>query len=358
MGIKNRLLAGAIGLAIAVTGAIGGAAPAQAAVPDGHGFVLWNGAASVPGSTWPPATTVTPGGSGLYRIIFPGQGAPGGVVHVTAVNPGPAWCEPLRWGQSGLDEIVYVRCFRPGGVPTDTAFSAIFASSSGPAALPGHYGYVHSGPTGVIFSQYNSSMMPNSVVPMGPLGQYQVRLRGLGTTGPYDGSLQVTAANTNTGAHCEVARWDSSASGQDVIVFCVDGLGSPLNTSFTLSYQYQRSLFGPISPPRFFGYLWNQPPPPAPHVGPPSTNFNSQVGPGGNAAASSGPGLTLVGFRALAQRPDNVQVTPFGRAGGFCNLQAPWAYSGTTVVVRNVACYTAGGARVDTGSFTSYNSEF
>jgi hypothetical protein len=65
MGIKNRLLAGAIGLAIAVTGAIGGAAPAQAAVPDGHGFVLWNGAAIVPDSTWPPVTDVAPVGTGV-----------------------------------------------------------------------------------------------------------------------------------------------------------------------------------------------------------------------------------------------------------------------------------------------------
>jgi hypothetical protein len=53
-----------------------------------------------------------------------------------------------------------------------------------------------------------------------------------------------------------------------------------------------------------------------------------------------------------------VQVTANGQAGEFCNLQAPWSYSGTTVLVRNVACYTPAGARVDTGSFTSYNSEF
>jgi len=358
MGIKNKLLAGAIGLGIALVGAVSAAGPAQAAVPDGHGFVLWNGATTVPGSTWPAATTVTPGGGGLYRIIFPGQAARGGVVHVTAVNPGPVWCQPIRWGPSGLDELVYVRCYQPGGSTVNTPFSAVFASSSPPDGIPGRYGYVHSNPVGTILSQYNSSLAANSVVPLGPLGQYHVRLPALGTPTTTDGSIQVTAADPNTGAHCEVARWSSSPAGQDVIVFCVDGTGMPFNTFFTLTYQYQRALWGSISPPRFFGYVWNMPPLPVPNLGPPSTNFNSQVGPGMNAVASSGPGLTLAAFRVLAQRPDNVQATPFGRAGEFCNLQAPWTYSGANVLVRNVACYTPAGARVDTGSFTTYNSEF
>ncbi|MFD0747142.1 hypothetical protein ACFQ1L_39030 [Phytohabitans flavus] len=355
MGIFRKLAGVCVAAALATAGL---AAPAQAAVPDGHGFVLWNGAATVPGSTWPAATIVTPGGSGLYRIIFPGQAARGGVVHVTAVSGGPVWCQALRWGPSGADEVVYVRCYTVGGAPVDTPFSAVFASSSPPDGLAGRYGYVHSNPAGGIISQYNSSLLANSVTPLGPPGQYHVRLPGLGTFGPVDGSVQVTAADPNIGAHCEVAKWASNPGGQDVIVLCFDGVGTPFNTWFTLSYQYERSLFGSVAPPRFFGYLWNMPPPPTPNVGPPSTNFNSQLGPGTNTATASGLGLTLVSFRALAQRPDNVQVTAFGQAGEFCNLQAGWGYSGTTVLVRNVACYTPAGARVGSGSFTSYNSEF
>ncbi|GAA4446965.1 hypothetical protein [Phytohabitans houttuyneae] len=355
MGTFRKLAAACAAAALATAGL---AAPARAAVPDGHGFVLWNGAATVPGGTWPPATIVTPGGSGLYRIIFPGQAARGGVVHVTAVNGGPAWCQALRWGPTGADEVVYVRCYKPGGTPADTPFSAVFASSTPPDGLPGQYGYVHADLAGTVISQYNSASALNSVVPLGPPGQYRVRLPGLATPGPVDGSVQVTAAHPNVGAHCEVARLASSPAGQDVIVLCFDGTGTPLNTWFTLSYQYERSLFGSAVPPKYFGYLWNMPPPPAPNVGPPPTNFNSQLGPGANAAAPAGLGLTLVGFRALAQRPDNVQATPFGRAGEFCNLQAAWGYSGTTVLVRNVACYTPAGARADSGSFTSYNSEF
>jgi hypothetical protein len=354
MGIRK--LAGVVLAAALATAGL--AAPAQAAVPDGHGFVLWNGAATVPSGTWPPATTVTAFGGGFYEVVFPGQAAKGGVVHVTAISGRPIWCQALKWGHSGADQVAYIGCFRPGGIGIDTPFTAVFASSSPPDGVPGLYGYVHADPSAAIVSEYNSVLGGGNVVSAGGPGEYEVRFRGLGTTGPNDGSLQLTAVNSDVGAHCEVAKWNSNLSSQDVLVVCFDGAGAPLKTGFTLSYQLERSLFGSAFPPKFFGYVWNMPPPPAPNPGPPTTNFNSQLGLGANALVSAGPGLTLVGFRALAQRPDTVQVTANGHSGEFCNLQAPWSYSGPTVIVRNVACYDAAGGRVDTGSFTSYNSEF
>ncbi|MGN9907142.1 hypothetical protein ACTMTJ_06235 [Phytohabitans sp. LJ34] len=355
MGILHRLAA--VGVAAALA-AVGLAAPAQAAVPDGHGFVLWNGATTVPSGTWPPATTVTPFGGGFYEVVFPGQAAKGGVVHVTAISGRPIWCQALKWGHSGTDQIAYVGCFRPGGFGIDTPFTAVFTSSSPPDGVPGHYGYVHADASTAIVSEYNSVFGTGNSVSSTATGEYLVRFRGLGSPGPNDGSLQVTAVNSSVGAHCQIAKWNSNSVSQDVLVFCFDGTGVPLKTGFTLSYQLERSLFGSAFPPKFFGYVWNMQPPPAPNPGPPTTNFNSQLGLGANALVSSGPGLTLVGFRALAQRPDTVQVSANGQSGEFCNLQAPWSYSGSTVIVRNVACYNAGGGRVDAGSFTSYNSEF
>ncbi|MDQ7904589.1 hypothetical protein RB614_08635 [Phytohabitans sp. ZYX-F-186] len=356
MGILRKLAGACLAAALATAGL---AAPAQAAVPDGHGFVLWNGAAVVPSGTWPPATTVTAFGGGFYEVVFPGQAAKGGVVHVTAISGRPVWCQALKWGFSGADQIAYIGCFRPGSFGIDTPFTAVFASSSPPDGVPGHYGYVHADAAATVVSEYNSAVGGgNTVAPAGGPGEYVVRFPALGTPGPNDGSLQVTAVNSDRGAHCQIPKWRSSPGGQDVLVFCFDGTGTPFDTGFTLSYQLERSLFGPAYPPKFFGYIWNMPPPPAPNPGPPATNFNSQLGPGANGLAASGLGLTLVGFRGLAQRPDTVQVSTSGQRGEFCNLQAPWSYSGTTVLVRNVACYTPAGARVDTGSFTSYNSEF
>jgi hypothetical protein len=358
MGIKRRMLAAAAGLAIAMAGPVGVAAPAQAAVPDGHGFVQWNGAAVVPNRTWPPATTVTAAGGGIYRIIFPGQAAKGGVVHITAINDRPVWCQAMKWGPSGADLLAYVRCFRPGGVGMDTAFTAVFASSSPPDGLSGHYGYVHARATGAIVSEYNSALgTGNTVAPTGAPGQYVVSFPALATPGPFDGSLQVTAVNSSTGAHCEIPKWNSNAASQDVVVFCFDGTGAPFDTGFTLSYQLERSLFGSAFPPAYFGYVWNMPPLPVPNPGPLPTNFSSIAGPGANGIAAAGTGLTLIGFRALAQDPDTVQVTAAGHSGEFCNLQAPWAHNSSTVLVRNVACYTAAGARVDTGAFVSHSSE-
>jgi hypothetical protein len=351
--------AAAAGLAAVLTALAGAASPAQAAVPDGHGFVLWNGAAVVPSGTWPPASTVTPLGAGLYRIVFPGQAARGGVVHVTAVNGGPAWCQAVRWGPSGADELAYVRCHRPGtNVGLDSPFTAIFASSSPPDGIPGHYGYVHAQANGTIVSEYNSTIGGGNIVtPTGVPGEWVVEFPKLGTPGPFDGSLQVTAVNVELGAHCEIARWASTPTSQFVAVFCFDAFGNKRDTAFNLTYQYERALFGPIGPPKFFGYLWNMSPPPVPNVGPVTTNFNSQFGLGVNTIISSGPGMSLVVFRGLAQRPDTVQVSPFGHSGEICNLQAPWGYSGTSVLVRNVACYTSAGVRTESGHFTTYNSE-
>jgi hypothetical protein len=358
---RGRWLArAAAGIAAVLTAVVGVASPAHAAVPDGHGFVLWNGAAVVPSGTWPPASTVTPLGGGAYQILFPGQAARGGVVHVTAISQRPVWCQALRWGPSGTDELAYVRCHHAGTkAGVDTPFTAMFASSSPPDGIAGHYGYVHTQANGAIVSEYNSAIgAGNSVTPTGAPGEWVVEFPKLGTPGPFDGSLQVTAVNSEIAAHCEIAKWASTPSTQVVVVLCFDTSGAKLNTAFNLTYQHQRALYGPASPPRHFGYIWNMTPPPVPNIGPVTTNFNSVGGPGGNTIVSSGPGLSLVAFRGLAERPDTVQVTPWGRDGEICNLQAPWTYSGTTVLARNVACYTSAGARVESGHFTSYNSEF
>lgn len=335
----------AAGLAVAGPGGA-----AQAAVPDRFGFVLWNGTSPVPSGTSPAATTVTVLGVGRYEVVFPGQAAAGGVVHVTAINSAPHWCQVDAFGPSGPDERVKISCYRVGGTLDPSSFSAIFSSSSGPAGANGHFGYVDSQPSGALISQYNSAGQGNIVTP-GPPGQWQVDFPGLATPGPVAGSLQSTAVNPQIAARCKVAGWASSLSGQSVKVYCFDAAGAPLNTRFTLTYQYQRSLYGAVAPPKYFGYLWNTPP-----LGPPSTNFNSQLGSGVNTIASSGVGLSLVRFPALAAPPDNVEVTAAGPGSEFCGLSWVWTYSGADVIVRNVNCFTNAGTPVNTGFLISHNS--
>jgi hypothetical protein len=334
----------------ATAGMLTAAAPAGAALPDKFAFVQWNGAATVATGTVPAATTVAVGPPGRYRILFPGAAAARGVVHVTAINVIPHWCQANIWGPAGADEVVYVDCYRAGGIPDFTPFAAIFESSSPPTfAISGRFGYVDAQPTGALVSQFNSAGALNTVTPLA-VGSWLVRMPALSTPGPVDGSLQATAVNAAP-ARCKVARWSSAPAGQQILVNCYGPTGLPLNTRFTLTYQYQQSLYGAAWPPRYFGYLWNAPP-----LGPASTNFNSQLGPAANTLLPAGTGLSLVRFPLLAVPPATVQVTATGPTSDFCNLLQQWVYSGGDIWVRDVVCYTNAGVRVDSGFLISANS--
>nr|BFE63923.1 hypothetical protein GCM10020063_084490 [Dactylosporangium thailandense] len=348
-----RLLARGATLLMALSaGALAWSAPASAAMPDRFAFVLWNGSATVATGTTPSATTVVTGPPGRYRILFPGAAAARGVVHVTAINDIPHWCQANTWGPSGVDEIVYVDCYKAGGTPDFTPFTAFFESSSPPsAAISGHFGYVDAQPTGALVSSFNSAGALNTVTPGVP-GQWLVKFPGLATPGPIDGSLQATAVSA-TAARCKVFKWSSGAAGQTVLVGCFDASGAPVNTRFTLTYQWQTSLYGAKIPPKYFGYLWNAPP-----LGPAATNFNSVLGAGANTITSAGLGLSLLKFPQLAITPDTVQVTAAGPTSDFCGLNTAWFHFPPDTVVRDVNCFTNAGAPVNTGFLISVNSQF
>jgi hypothetical protein len=343
----------AIGLA-ALVAIIAATEPASAAVPDRKGWVLWNQgvAATVGYGTLPAATTVTPlAPAGRYQITFPGQAAPGGIVHVTAINNSPHWCQAEQWFQSGADEIAIIRCYKIGGVLDPTSFSAFFTRASGlPAAGP--YGYVDSQASGVLVSQYNSSGGVNTSTP-GLLGQWVVRFPGIITGGPLDGGLQATAVNTTIGARCKVASWVSTATSEDVQVHCFDSFGMPLNTRFTLTYQHRVSLYGASLPPKNHGYCLNQPP-----AGPATTNFNAVLGFNFNTITPAGVGLSLITFPRIGFAQNTVQVTAFGTSSDFCGLNTFWINtgSGPDTIVRDVNCFTSAGAPINSGFLVTSSS--
>lgn len=346
---RLRLLAGglAIGcLTMTAVTAIAGTSSAGAAVPDRFAFVLFNGGVVATGTT-PAATTVV--GAGVYTITFPGQAAAGGVAHVTAINTVPHWCQIESFGPSGADEVVRVDCFKVGGAVDPTAFSAIFYSSTGPVG-PGSYGYVNSTAGGGLISQYNSAGAANAVAHIG-VGQWTVKFPGVASPGPVDGSLQATAVSSpGLPMRCKILSWTSGGAGQTVQVNCYNAAGAFADTQFTLTYQYLRALYGGFAPPKYFGYLWNQP-----VGGPVSTNYNNPVGPGANVLAAGV--VSTVKFPALAVTPDDVQVTGYGQGSNFCGLTNPWAPpggGGTTVA--QVNCFTNAGAAVASGFLISDNS--
>ncbi|WP_405056476.1 hypothetical protein OG474_27505 [Kribbella sp. NBC_01505] len=327
--------------------------PADAAVPDRKGWALWNdpGAAVVPSGTWPAGSSVIPTSPGRYQVKLVGQGAPQGVVHVTAINNAPHWCQAESWGQSGSDEIVNVACYRAGGALDRSSFSVFFVRASGGPA-PGPYGYVDSPAGGGIISQYNSVGAGNTSTNLGP-GQYQVKFPGLVAGGTLDGSVQVTAVHPQLGVRCKIRNWVSSGGGQDVNVLCFNGAGALVNTRFTVTYQYKVSLYGAAVPPKYYGYFLNQPP-----AGPASTNLNSVMGLGANTILAAGTGLSLVTFPKIAFPQNTVQVTAYGSNSNFCGLNTFWfnMSSGPDLVVRDVNCFTNAGAPVNTGFTISANS--
>ena len=112
---------------------IGTAADAKAGVPDVWGFAHVNLTAGVPdlshqAGSWGagPTVSVSPGAVGEVLVRFPKIGVPGGVVHVTAITQQAQWCQVEKWWPAGSDEMVAVRCFKYGGIPSFAPFSIVF----------------------------------------------------------------------------------------------------------------------------------------------------------------------------------------------------------------------------------------
>lgn len=347
--------------AMVAGGAVAGAGAANAAVPDVWGFAYVDTTSGVPnpsyqaGSWTSGVVTVSPGVPGEYFVRFPNIGAKGGIAHVTAVSQTAEWCQVEKWGPSGPDEIVAVRCYRFGGSPATTRFSIVFASSSGALSSASQaFGYVYWDGSSIA-SGYNSSLGVNAVYP-GPPGEWTVWLPGLGSS-VAAGNIQVTAVDSTQPARCKVGDWSWAPSGQKIQVLCHDATVNPLKTGWTLTYQRERAITGAFAPPKLFAYTFdNVPANPGPYApGPPPVNFNF---PGAtNTVQSAGTGLRLVTFPAVGALPNNVQVTAFGPGPEFCNLLTLWTTSGSTTYVRDVVCYHAT-TPVNRASFVSYTSVY
>jgi leucyl aminopeptidase len=74
------------------------------------------------------AISVARTGAGVYRLKFAGlggNGRAGGSVQVTSYGAGAHRCKVRSWGSSGIDFVVSVRCYDPGGELTDGQYTAL-----------------------------------------------------------------------------------------------------------------------------------------------------------------------------------------------------------------------------------------
>jgi hypothetical protein len=351
-----RIVAAAAGtLAVAATVAVV-ATPARAATPDVWGFGFVNSPVPPAGclvdlnrqavSSFMGCVTVAHIPVGRYQLRYPGIGAPGGVVHVMAVNDGAAWCQAERWGPSGPDEVVDVSCWQPGNVLADSAFTALFTASSGGLPVGTGHAYLHVKSTGGIIDSYNSSGAANGVG-KGPVGEWKVAFPGLGAS-TQSGDLQATAVNPVRGARCKIAQWVANASAQIALVHCFDAFSNPLDTEFTISLHQRRSVYGALAPPKTFAYVWDSP------GAPPLTNFNALGGV--NSVVPAGTGLRLAQFSLVGVFPNTAMVTAYGPGANYCGMVAPWTVGGTTALLRDIGCHDPGGVFANTDSLITYSS--
>ena len=344
-----------------VAGGLVWASPAaQASVPDNWGFAYVNTPSGVPdinhqAGSWPPGFVVhtTPGAPGEVFVRFPQIASEAGVVHVTAVIDVAVWCQAEHWAASGPDEVVAVRCFRPGGAPVSAPFVVSFSQSSATILpAPQAYGYVRFRPGSGIVTSFNSAGAANTVTP-GGTGIWKVRMPGVGAA-TLAGDVQVTAVNPTKPAKCELQGWTPAATGQTFVVRCYDSTTNPLATGWTLTYQAGRATTG--TQPSFFGYSYDNQPANAGLYAPvpPAVNFNSAGAV--NTLLRAGGGLRLASFPQIGRLPNTVLVTPVQSGPGFCNLNTLSATAPPNVTIRDVTCYTATGIHANQKSMITYAS--
>src|SRR3954464_6277588 len=258
---------------------------ARAAVPV-HGYV-WADQPSTPGCYTPNelyqanstgalnAICHAAGQPGVYTVSFPGLGAAGGIVNVTAYagwrrgDHVPAqlrrtcmaerWYPVQHWNPVQSSEDAIVRCF-DGHTPADARFAATFSQPPTPWTGPGDFAYVYANQpatatyTPMLATQYNSRGGVNTITHDGS-GDYVVRLPGLGPLA--EGTVKVTYAQSGNGT-CNVVRWRPEGHDQLVHVRCFTATGAPTDAFFTLTYANHVSVLG--DPGLRYGYVWaNQP---------------------------------------------------------------------------------------------------
>ncbi|SBT39483.1 hypothetical protein [Micromonospora auratinigra] len=296
-------------------------------------------------AAWADGIKLAPG---RFLVRFPQVGAGSlGVPHVTPIDRGGHYCEVVRWYQSGSDEIVDVQCHKPGGTRDDSPFTVLWTVSSG--VLPvgsGAHAYLQGGASGLV-QAYNSTGAGVGVGPLG-VGQWSVKLPGVGLAGVLAGNLQVTAIQPNAGPRrCKVHKWSATGTDLLVFVFCFDATGAPVNTDFTLSYHRARSVTGGYAPPKYFGHL-------ASAAGGP-TNDNHVVGLDANTLSPLLPaGRHLVTFPQLGQKETHAQVTAQGDGSNYCNLTQPWSYAVDAPV--DVICFDNAGTVVPHDVLVAFTS--
>ena len=191
------------------------------------------------------AASITRNGIGDYTVTFPSAAIAGetGVAHVIALGAANRVCVTTGTTLVGADVEVDVLCTGPGPIPLDSQFSVTYLALDGGTAPFGYLTANHPGPATYTVpapDAYNSTGGAARVRILG-VGQYRVRLDGLGTT---DGDIQVTPLTDGRPRYCEVDSWAANAGNLVADLRCYKPNGVLANTKFTFSWNKNVGLKG------------------------------------------------------------------------------------------------------------------
>jgi hypothetical protein len=314
--------------------------------------------------------TITNLATGQYRVDFPGLGSiVGGDVQVTAYGSGSERCKVYYWTSVGSTLQVYINCYTATGAPTNTLFTANYVRRNDYPGIEGAYVWAHD-PSSASYTpistySWNSTGGAIGISHTPGSGVYTVALGGQNLSG---GTVEVTAYGSGN-SYCKVGSW----GGTSVTVVCFNGsTGAAADSQFDMIFETQSSPSYRSNSPNntwSFSYAWAYSPSSPSYtlsgsyqVGKVSCCTDGAGYPFGATQAPgtitrSGVGSYTVKFPGLATMsasPSNVKVTGYGYGSDTCKVTG-WYQSGSDAYA-NVACFNAGGARVDAYYTITYSS--
>jgi hypothetical protein len=188
--------------------------------------------------------------TGSYRVDFPGLGARGGHVQVTAYGSNNVRCKVSSWMPSSIlirgvpvpagdDLHAYVRCHTPTGDLANSQFVIWYQKGQW---LAPYSAYVWaSQPTKAEYTatdaySWNSKGGVNIIEREG-VGKYSVVMGGFDDMVNTAGNVLVTAYGSGS-EHCKVKQWDREGFAIVSSVACFDTSGAAVDTMFALSFAW------------------------------------------------------------------------------------------------------------------------
>ena len=188
---------------------------------------------------------------GVYAVTLGDMATVGGIVHVSTLGTTPRVCTVQGWNPDPPDEDIGVACFDLNGHTADAMLALTFLDSNSAST---QLAYLWAdGPTDTDYTpdlsyQHNPTDASNTIHRRGH-GDYVVHFPGLtGFPGHNKGVTAVTAYS-DVPASCREADRSIAGGAQLVHVLCSRRNGTPLDTSFDVTFMEGTSLIGASGSP-------------------------------------------------------------------------------------------------------------